>query len=46
MRPLTIVDALKLDARRVPDVVYGEESITHLIICTMRLGSLRRCDSK
>ena len=44
--PLTTVDSLTLDARRVLDVVYGEESITHLTTSAERRGSLLRCDSK
>ena len=41
LMPLTIVDALNLDARRVHDIVYRDVSVTHLPTCIMRRGSLR-----
>ena len=39
--PLTIVDSLNVDARRVHDIVYRDLSVTHLTTCIMRRGSLR-----
>ena len=38
---LSYVDSLKLDARRVHDIVYRDLSVTHLTTCIMRRGSLR-----